>query len=303
MAERVESVNNNKRILKTGVLAVAATTLFAVFIYRVAEWSGTHSEMAVQEQANLNCSGVAGNALQTTKVIPQIPLGTFDGGRTTYTTIIQVVNAGEAAQNIAANFYKEDGTPLDNVTLTAGTSSIESGVLSSTSIVKDGILVISGGGTADTGIIAWGKIAACGGLALSTFFELRDAANNILYSRVGVAASAPNMSSFVIPRIREVATGLDVGFALVNTASSGMATVTAELKDAAGKTIATKNIPMAGGEHRAGFTKDLFAPLNETKNGRIYQYVKFNSTSPTLAAIALAFEGSTQTSFAAEALQ
>ena len=112
------------------------------------------------------------------------------------------------------------------------------------------------------------------------------------------------MSSFVIPRIREVAAGLDVGFALVNTASSGTASLKAELKDQAGKTIATKDIPMAAGEHRAGFTRDLFGPLDETTgSSRSYQYVKFTSTSPTFAAIALAFEGSTQTSFPADAIE
>jgi len=57
-------------------------------------------------------------------------------------------------------------------------------------------------------------------LSISTFFELRDGASNVLYSRVGVAASPANMSGFVIPRIREVAAGLDVGFALVNTGTT-----------------------------------------------------------------------------------
>jgi len=300
-------VNYNKRILKTGALAVAVTIAFALFAYRVAEWSnGINSEMATPGQSTTsNCStGQAGSSgVQTTKVIPQIPLGSFDGGRTKYSTVVQIVNTAGETQSITGNFYKENGTALDNVGLTAGAATIMNGSLG-TSIVKDAVLVISGGGTATTGVIAWGKITSCGRLSISTFFELRDAANNVLYSRVGVPASPANMSSFVIPRIREVAAGLDVGFALVNTASSGTASLKAELKDQAGKTIATKDIPMAAGEHRAGFTRDLFGPLDETTgSSRSYQYVKFTSTSPTFAAIALAFEGSTQTSFPADAIE
>jgi hypothetical protein len=293
----------NKRILKTGTLAAIATALFGAFMYRVAEWSnGTNAEMAGSRQTALNCSEAArGNPLQTTKVIPQMPLGSFDGGLTTYSTVIQIVNISGMAQNVTGNFYEEDGAPLDNVTLNAGTSALANGVLAAVSIVKDGVLVIDGGGKEATGVIAWGKITSCGALSLSTFFELRDAKTNVLLSRVGVAASSPNMSNFIIPRIREVGTGLDVGFALVNTATSSSAMVRAELKDAEGKTVAMKDLQMAGGSHRSGFTTDLFGPLNDAKGGRIYQYVKFSSTSPTFAAIALAFEGSTQTSLPADA--
>jgi hypothetical protein len=299
-------VNYYKRILKTGALAAVVTIAFGVFAYRVAEWSrGINSEMAVPAQSNITCSaGPAGaSGVLTTKVIPQIPIGSFDGGRTTYSTVIQIVNTATQSRSMLANFYKEDGTPLNNAALAAGDAMIVNGVLG-TSIANDGVLVISGGGTVTTGVVAWGKITSCGGLSVSTFFELRDAANNVLYSRVGVAASPANMSRFVIPRIREVAAGLDVGFALVNTATSGTASLKAELKDEAGKTIATKDIPMAAGEHRAGFTRDLFAPLNETTgSSRSYQYVKFTSASPTFAAIALAFEGPTQTSFPADAIE
>src|SRR5262245_44620661 len=221
-----------------------------------------------------------------------MPLGSFDAGLSRYSTVNQIINPNGSSQSITADFYKEDGTHLESPTLPAGSSTI----------AKDGVLVMTGGGREGPGIIGWGKITACGALSLSTFFELRDAKTNVLLSRVGVAASPANMSSFVIPRIREVKAGLDVGFAVVNTASTGTATLKAELKDNTGNILATKDIAMKAGEHRAGFTKDLFAPLVESPAGRTYQYVKFSSASPTFAAIALAFEGSTQTSFPAEAL-
>jgi hypothetical protein len=303
-------VNESKRILKTGALAAVVTVAFAIFAYRAAEWSkGINSEMVVLGQGttgggNTCTTGVTGtSAVQITKVIPEIAIGNFPPGLV-YNTIIQIVNTSGAAQNISANFYNEDGSAMSNVTLTAGTSRITNGVLPAMSLPKDAVFVISADGPATTApTLGWGKVTACGASSVTTFFELRDSALNVLYSRVGVSASPANMSSFVIPVVRELATGLDVGFALVNTASGGSATVTAELKDATGTTIGRQDIIMGGLTHRQGFAyKDLFPAVNPGA-GRSYQYLKFSSTSPSFAAIALAIEGGTLTSFPVEMLQ
>ena len=296
-------MNFNKRILKTGALAVAVTVAFAMFAYRLAEWSkGVSSEIVVLGQGNPCATSSTGSAaVQTVKVIPQMALGSFDGGLTKYSTVIQIVNTSGAAQSIMGNFYDEEGATLDNVPLTVGNSTITNGVLPATSIAKDAVLTISGGGTSGAGILGWGKITACAGLSVSTFFELRNGSSNVLYSRVGVAASPANMSSFLIPRIRELATGLDVGFALVNTGTQD-ATLKAELKDTMGATIATKDIVLGAGAHEATFTNQLFMGLDEP-TGRTYQYLKFSSTSPTFAASAFALEGPTQTSFPVDVLQ
>ena len=74
--------------------------------------------------------------------------------------------------------------------------------------------------TATTGAINWAKIVTTGAAAVSAYFELRDGATNILYNRTGIAGSSATMSKFVIPRVRNVASGLDVGFAIVNTGAS-----------------------------------------------------------------------------------
>jgi hypothetical protein len=285
----------DRKIWKTAALAAAATIAFAIFAYRAAEWSkGVNSEIVVLGQGTITnpcASGTTGtSSVQTVKVIPQMAMGSFDGGLTKYSTAIQLVNTSGAAQSVTANFYKPDGTALNNVPLTAGASTITTGVLPATSIVKDGVFVISGGGTSGTGALGWGRITACGGLSISTFFELRDGATNVLYSRVGVAASPANMASFVIPRVREVATGLDVGFALVNTGSAA-ANLTAELKDAAGATVATRTVTMGAGGHQAVFTNQFFTGLNDG-TGRSYQYLKFISASPSY-----------QTSFPVDVLQ
>jgi hypothetical protein len=266
---------NIKRILTTGALAAAATLVFAVFAYRVAEWSkGTGSQAVAPEP----CSP------SVVKVVPQVAVGSFDGGLTRYETFVEIVNTGGMPQSITADFFQEDGKPMDNITLDAGTRSV----------AKDGVIMIHAvsekGGT-----LGWGKISACSAVSVSSFFELRDGVTNVLLSRGSVAATPANMSSFVIPRVREVSTGLDVAFALVNTSATGMATLQAELRDPEGRTLATKNITMAAGTHHQFFAKDLFAPLVDPP-GRSYGYVKFSSSSPTLAAIALAIEGPTLTS-------
>jgi hypothetical protein len=295
---------NYKRILKTGALAVAVTIAFAIFAYRVAEWSrGLPAQTAGQGQGSPTANVCSpGTGAPTIRVVPQVAIGSFDGGLTKYSTYVQIVNISGAAQNVTASFYKEDGNPMDNVTLTAGPETITNGVLPATSILKDGVLVVGGGDKNSRGTLGWGRITACGAVSISSFFELRDGANHTLLSRASVAATAANMSSFVIPRIREVPTGLDVALALVNTASSGTATLKAELKDGSGSILAMKNIQMPAGSHQQFFTKDLFAPLTEPA-GRSYQYVKFSSTSPSFAAIALAIEGATLTSFPVDMLE
>lgn len=300
----------NKRILKSGALAVVATIAFAIFVFRAAEWSkGLNSEVIVLGQGTnttptcTTTGGTGGSgtgSVAVTKVIPQIAVGTFDGGLTKYSTVIQVVNTSGAVGSLSANFYRENGAALDNVSLSAGTATITSGVLASTNLAKDTVLVISGSG-GSAGSIGWGKLTTCGSVSISTFFELRDGATNVLYSRVGVAASPANMSKFVIPRVRDVAAGLDVAFALVNTGTAS-ATLTATLFDAAGASLATKDVTLTAGSHQALFTQQFFGLTNEP-SGKNYQYVKFSSASASFAAIALAFEGGNQTSFPVDVLQ
>jgi hypothetical protein len=214
-----------------------------------------------------------------------------------------LVNTSGGAQNITANFYNDDGAPLTNATFTAGPTSISNGVLASTAIAKDSVLVIKGGGTNTPLVLGWGKITYCGGLTIATFFELRDGKTDLLLSRVGVAASPPNMQSFVIPRVREVGVGLDAGFALVNTASTAQ-NLTVELKDASGNTVpgGSTTINFGPGAHVVKFANNIFPTVNDGSE-RVYQYLKFTSSSPSFAAIALGIEGGSLASFPVDALQ
>jgi len=285
------------------------TVGFAIFVDRAVEWEkGLNSEFVVlgqgTNQTNPCATFATGTSgVQTTKVIPQVVVGSFDGGLTKYSTYVEIVNVSGTAQNVTANFYNEDASAMAGVAFTAGSATLANGTLPATSVAKDGVLVISGE-TATTRGLGWGKITSCGTLSVSSFFELRDAVTNVLLSRVGVAPSSGTTTSFVIPRVRDASAGLDVGLAVVNTAAAGTAdvTLTAELKDASGNTIASKPIKMPAGWHQQFFMKDLFG-LNDAA-GRTYQYVKFSAPmSPTFAAIALAIEGGTLTSFPVDVLQ
>ena len=277
--------------MKTGAIAVAVTIAFAIFVYGASDWmKGMRSDTAT-------CS-ISATAVQPARIIPQIVAGSFEGGPT-YITVIQIVNTSSAPQDVSAAFYKEDGTPLDNVPLTADKTSISNGVLPPVSIPKDGVLIITAGAPSIPGKLGWGRVTTCGTSSISTVLEMRDSTSKLL-SLATVTASPANMSSFVIPRLRERSTGLDTAFAVVNTASSGSAILRAELIEATGSVIAAKDILMAAGSHQSLFVhKDLFPALKEG-DARTYQHLKFSSTSPTFAATALAIEGTMLTSLPVE---
>jgi hypothetical protein len=296
----------NKRIWKTGGLAVVATIAFAAFAFRAAEWTkGLNSEFVVLGQTGGPTGGGTttgsgtNTATQITKIVPQIVAGNV--GTAKYTTTIEIVNPNSGPLTVSGNFYKQDGSAVSlafTSNLTA--ASVTNGVLNSFTLGANQVLVLTSSSTS-TATLAWGRIVSSGTANVATFFDVRDISTNVLFSRVGVNASGSDMASFVVPRIRNVAAGLDVGFALVNTGSS-TANLTATLKDAAGITIDAETISMAPLSHRALYTRELFGLTNEP-DGTNYHYVIFESSSPTFAAMSLATEGSALTSFPVDRLR
>jgi hypothetical protein len=276
--------------MRTGAAALIATAIFVFAAFKAEQW--TRSDAATTTGS-------------TTKVIPQVAIGSFDGGVTKYSTIVEVVNIGDSDATVSGAFYKEDGDPSP----VAMTTNLEghatfTGSLRSLTLSAGHVLVIAGGTTPETtpnpGLIGWGKLTTTGNVSISSFFELRDGTSGLLHSRIGIAASRPDLSSFLIPRIR-ARSGLDVAFAIVNTGADP-ATIIATLKDANGATLAKHPLTMKGGTHQAIFTRQFFSLSNESDD-RNYQYIVFNSNSPSFAAIALAFEGGTQTSFPVDPVQ
>ena len=298
----------DKRIWKTGALAVAVTIVWAIIVFRAADWSkALDGDFLVYGQTagtggTVGGTGTTGGTTVTvTKVIPQVAAGSFDGNLTKYTTVAEIVNTGATALTVSGNFYKQDGT-ASTIPFTTNLSSLASftGSFSGASLPAGGILVLTTG-SVTSGSIGWGRIVTTGGVSIASLFEIRDVSTGILYSRVGVQASAADMSSFVIPRLSNVASQLDVAFALVNTGAAS-ANVTATLKDVNGQTLATRVLSLAALNQTAKFAREFFTLTNEP-SATSYSYMVFDSTSPQFAAIALAFEGATQTSFPVDRLR
>jgi hypothetical protein len=286
---------------------VIAAAIFAFAAFKAEQWTrSTSAEVSfVSDKSDAaNAAAAPTPAGSTTKVIPQVALGSFDGGVTKYSTIVEVVNIGNSDATVSSTFYKEDGE-VSPVAMTTNLEGHDTFTGSLTLRLSAGrVLVITGGTTPETtptsGLIGWGKLTTTGNVSISSFFEVRDGTSGLLYSRIGIAASRPDLSSFLIPRIR-TQSGLDVAFAIVNTGADP-ATITVTLKDANGATLGKRPLTMNGGTHQAIFARQFFSLSNESDD-RNYQYILFNSNSPSFAAIALAFEGGTQTSFPVDPLQ
>ena len=289
---------NNGRIWKTGVLAVIATLAFASFVFRIEEWTkGLRSHFLVLGQTGTPPGGKA-----ITKIIPQIAVGSFDGNVTSYRTVTEIVNTGSSTVSVTGNFYNPNGS-TSTLTFTTNLTAIPtfSGTLAPTNLSANQILVITGG-AASTGTVNWGKIVSNPGtVSVSTYFEFRDATTGRLYSRVGVQASVADMASFVIPRVRNVADGLDVGFVLVNTGTAP-ATINATLRDTTGAILSSKSLAMSAGQHTAQFIQGFFG-LRAEPGGTSYSFVVFDSASSQFAAVALAIEGGSLASFPVDRLR
>jgi hypothetical protein len=312
---------NNKRILKTGALAVVMTVVFAIFAFRAADWTkGLSSEFIVYGQAGSGSSGSTGGtgttgstgSTSTTKVVAQVTAGNFGNVEPrNYGTVVEIINTTTAAETFSGNFYNEDGTASTAKFKTNLTTlATFTGSFSSVSVPAGGILVINVGTDADTtptnASTMWGKITSTGAFTMAGFFELRDSGSKALFARVGVAASRADMTSFVIPRIRQASSGagvadIDTGFALVNTGSAAVL-LTATIKDATGVTLGTKSIALSPGQHIADFSNHFFG-LSGESTARQYQYMTFTAGSASMGAVALALEGGSLSSFPVDVLQ
>jgi hypothetical protein len=289
-------IMDKKGIWKTGGLATVVTLVFAVFVFKFDDWIGNFSPEFVFAQ------------LTVTKVIPQVAVGSYDGGLTKYITVIQIINTGPAAIRVGGNFYNANGSrstlEMKSNLIPAGFT----GTLPATNLGVGDVMTITAD-TAASGTINWAKIVTTGAAAVSAYFELRDGATNILYNRTGITGSSATMSKFVVPRVRNVASGLDVGFAIVNTGATAAA-ITLTAKDQSGGVIAARTFTLAAGNHLAGFPFQLLAAgqacspcLGSEPSGTNYGFLSFESSSAAFASTALAIEGPALSSLPVEVLQ
>jgi hypothetical protein len=221
------------------------------------------------------------------------------------------MNPNGSAIAVSGHFFNQDGTP-STLAFTTNMSSLPTfnGSFSNINLPANSILVLNAGTTSartpQKGTTNWGMISATNTISVSSFFELRHSGDEALYSRVGIPSSRTDMSSFLIPRVREKQTEedraeIDTGFAIVNTGSK-TATITGKLFDVNGNMIASLSFPLRGNSQKAGTASSEFTfPKGETI-GRQYQYMLFSSDQPTIGAAAIAFEGGNLTSFPVDPL-
>src|SRR5712692_6433476 len=143
----------NRRILKTGALAVAMTVVFAIFAFRAADWTkGLSSEFIVYGQASTGSSGSTGGTGgtgstggATTKVVAQVAAGNYGNTEPRgYATVVEIINTTTAAETFSGNFYNEDGTAA-TVKFKTNVASLATftGSFSAVSVPAGGILVIN----------------------------------------------------------------------------------------------------------------------------------------------------------------
>jgi hypothetical protein len=241
-----------------------------------------------------------------TRIIPQIVVGSFDGGLTKYSTVIQIVNPNAITVTVSGSLFNKDGTRA-NVQLTANSTSrtaVTIGSLIEVTLDPNKVLVINvetPRSLTAPGTVVWASFVTSSPVSYAAYVDLRDVRTNALRSSVVLPASPNNIARFLIPRVRNTASGRDTGFALVNSAvTSAFMTVT--LKDAAGATVALRNITVNGMSQLATFTRDFFELTNEP-GGTQYQYIVFDAgTAAQFAAIAIDFEGVNQSSVPIEVL-
>jgi hypothetical protein len=302
-------IEYNKGIWKTGALAVAVTLVFAVFVFKFEDWTkDLNSEFVHAQSTGTGGGGTGSGGTSVTKVIPQVAVGSYDNGAKKYITVIEIVNTGNAAISVSGNFYNTNGSAS---TLALKSNLIPAGfvgTLPATNLGASSVMTITAD-TAATGTINWAKIVTTGAASVSAYFELRDGATNILYNRTGIAGSSPTMSRFVVPRVRSVASGLDVGFAIVNTGATA-ANITLTAKDQGGVVLAARTFNLAAGNHLSGFPFQLLATgqgcstcLGSEPAGTNYGFLLFESSSAAFASTALAIEGAALSSFPVEPLQ
>jgi hypothetical protein len=295
------------KLARTAGFAAGVAVVFALFAFRAAEWTkGVSPEFVVYGQTGTGGGGTTG---PVTKVIPLIPAGNLGNTEPrNYATIIEIINTNTTAVTLNGNFYNADGTAstltyTTNVTTTGVGTNLTSGTITggsftNLSLPAGSILVIGAGTTTATTPAAysqtWASINSTGAITVAGFFELRHSQSKALYTRVGIPASAANMTTFVIPRLREPHVGdgindVDTGFVLVNTGTAA-ATITGTIYDVNGKALGTGKVALLGLQSYINFSQNFFTVTGESKD-RQYQYMEFTASPGTLAAVAVGVEG------------
>jgi hypothetical protein len=196
----------------------------------------------------------------------------------------------------SAEFFNTDGTGF-NVALDTNIEGVPTftGSLDNFVLPPNSTTIITAGGSSAAATVGWGRITSSSHVTVATFFDLSDLATNAFRSRLWFPPSATDLRRFALPRVRNVTTGADAGFAIVNTGSSS-ATFTATLIDSNGVMLASRTTTLAPRQQLSLFAGEHFGLVGEPS--KTYQsFIVFDSTSAQLAAVGIAFDGSAFLSF------
>ena len=243
--------------------------------------------------ASIAYGQTSGSSTTTTSVIHQVAVGSFDGGATTFSTKVQMINAGTNSVTVSASFFNQDGT-ASTIPFETTSSMLASftGSFSSFSLPANDSLVISADGMGRTGAVNWGRIVTDRTVTIQAVFELDSAAGNLI-SRVGVPASDADLTRIVVPRMRnpDAGKGTSTSFALVNTGDT-IATVTATLYSGA-QAIGSAVLTLPAKNQQAKFAREFFSLSNEAAGLR-FSHMVFESTTASIAATALVLKAVTR---------
>ncbi len=219
---------------------------------------------------------------QNELIFPQVANGSYPGG--SFTADLVFVNRIDTPSAGEIRFFKSDGSPFV-LTLTDGRT--DSGFGFTLPPGGSAFLATDGSGDLSPGYARLSSTAPLGGTLLITS---RDAGGAVL-SEAGVGAS-PAAQHFSVPIIFERGiSNTGIAFANVFPETSEVKLV---LKDSSGEELASLNISLAPGEHRARFADELFDVLD---NYDEFQGSIEAQSSVALSAIALKLQGALLTTF------
>jgi hypothetical protein len=272
---------------KSLLLVAAVFAAGGLYFWKTMEWTRGFQTFLVHGQGNP--AGPIETFLDP--IVPFIMVGTFDGGATRYSTVIQITSTSTAglSASLSGDFFSSDGSPFAATFRTNRTENFR-GALPTISLPARQTMVI----TADqdnAGLVGWGRIAVfttsrqIGSIVMSTIIETRDTRTGEVIYRFPVDSTSTGMSNFLLQRVSSAA-GADVGFVIVNN-SSAPANVTATLRDVNGLSLMSRGLRLGPLSQIAYFVPAFFS-LPPESGGPNYTNILFESDSLSLGAIAIA---------------
>ncbi len=141
---------------------------------------------------------------------------------------------------------------------------------------------------------SWGLISSDAPVVVASTLALHDG------SIIALQTSRPDLKRFIIPRVRNTAARVDIGFAVVNTGTTA-ASMDVVLRSASNQALASRTLKLGPREQTALFAYDFFQGLMDPA-GTTYSYLDFHSSSPQFAATA-SLQGPNLTGLTVERIQ